>query len=291
MSDAPNTKSTTATTAAATTQAAVETFRLWEGRAPLAAGGEPRDVPEIRIFRPERADGSSIVVCPGGAYQNLAAHEADPVARMLNGTGITGIVLKYRLAPRYRHPAPLLDASRAIRTVRARAKQWELDPKRVGVLGFSAGGHLAATLSTQYDQDERDARDPVDRESARPDVSVLCYAVLTLSGISAHTGSRKNLIGADASPELIDALSAEKQVTPHTPPAFLFHTAADAGVPFENSVMYATALRKAGVPFELHVYEPGRHGVGLAENDPVLKTWPALCQRWLALRKFGRMPE
>jgi acetyl esterase/lipase len=276
----------TATTQSAA--AAAEVMRLWKGKAPLAVGDEPADVPEIAIYRPEKPDGSAIVICPGGAYMHLAPHEGAPVAQFLNRTGVTGFVLKYRIAPRYHHPAPLTDVSRAIRTVRARGKEWGIDPKRVGVMGFSAGGHLAASVSTLFDQDHRDTNDPVDRATARPDVSVLCYPVITLGGVSAHTGSRRNLIGEGAKPEMVDALSAEKQVTPHTPPAFLFHTVSDAGVPVENSVMYAMALRKAGVPFEMHLFEPGKHGVGLAEGDAVLKAWPGLLATWLSTRNFGR---
>src|SRR5205085_2038332 len=201
------------------------------------------------------------------------------------------------LAPRYRHPAPLIDVSRAIRTVRTRAKEWQLDPQRVGVLGFSAGGHLAATVSTHFDADEagRDPNDPIDQQTSRPDVSVLCYAVITLEGVSAHVGSRKALLGDIPTPPQIDALCNEKHVTPHTPPAFLFHTVADTGVPVENSIYYATALRKAGVPFEMHLFEPGPHGVGLAQAGPsphpapaALSTWPGLCATWLNGKGFGK---
>ncbi|MEO6436271.1 MAG: alpha/beta hydrolase [Tepidisphaeraceae bacterium] len=266
--------------------ASVITVRLWETRAPLATGDEPADIPEIAIHRPKQPDRSAIVVCPGGGYGALAAHEAGPIAAWLNTLGVTGVVLKYRLAPRYRHPAMLIDVSRAIRTVRARAKEWKLDEKRVGVLGFSAGGHLAATVSTQFDSDDREP-DAINDLSSRPDVSVLLYPVITLSGVSAHVGSRKNLLGDNPAPEMLDALSADRNVTAHTPPAFLFHTVADAGVPVENAILYALALRKAGVPFELHCFEPGQHGVGLAEKDPVLSVWPRLCAAWLATRRFG----
>lgn len=266
----------------------VKTLRLWEGKAPLAVGQEPADVPEIKIYRPTEPDGSVIIVCPGGGYGHLAAHEGEPVARLLNTVGVTGIVLKYRLGPRYHHPAPLMDVSRAIRTVRAKAKEWELDTSRVGVLGLSAGGHLAATVSTWFDRDDRDAKDPIDQLSNRPDVSILCYPVITLSGVSAHVGSRKALLGDNPDAALVDSLSLEKQVTPHTPPTFLFHTTSDTSVPCENSIMYATALRKAGVGFEMHLFQPGRHGVGLAEKDPVLSAWPGLCLKWLSGKKFGR---
>ena len=270
--------------------ALVTTVRLWEGRAPLAAGERKEDVPTIAVFRPKKPDGSAIVVCPGGGYHTLAPHEAEPVARWLNTLGVTGIVLTYRHAPKYRHPAPLMDVSRAIRTVRYRAKEWEIDPKRVGVLGFSAGGHLAATVSTLFDSDER-APDEINQLSCRPDLSVLVYPVITFGEISAHTGSRKNLLGDDPQREMFDHLSAEKNVNAHTPPAFILHTVADTVVPVENAILYASALRKATVPFELHCFEPREHGVGLAEKDPVLGAWTRLCATWLASRKFGRGME
>ena len=262
-------------------------MRLWEGKAPNQKGEGPDDVPTLQIFRPATApDGSAIIVFPGGGYAHLAAHEGEPVARRLGDSGVTGFVLRYRRAP-YRHPTPLLDAARAVRTVRARAKEWQLDPTRIGVLGFSAGGHLATTISTKFDDGDPNAADPIDRVSSRPDVSVLCYPVITFSEVSAHTGSRANLLGENAKQEMIDLLSAERHVTPRTPPAFLFHTMADAGVPVENSLLYAAALRKAKVPFAMHIYEQGRHGVGLAPNDPVLRTWPTLLADWLATHRFG----
>jgi acetyl esterase/lipase len=191
------------------------------------------------------------------------------------------------LAPRYRWPAAFVDVSRAIRTARAKANDWQIDPKRVGVLGFSAGGHLSATVSTLFDSDERDAADPIDQLSARPDVSVLLYQVITLDGVSAHVGSRRGLLGENPSHPMLEQLSCEKHVTPHTPPAFLFHTVADPGVPVENSMMYAAALRQAGVAFEMHLFEKGKHGVGLAREDPALSAWPGLCRTWLHARGFG----
>jgi acetyl esterase/lipase len=271
------------------TQPGNTTWRLWGGKAPLAVGDEPGDVPNLTIYRPEKPDGSALLVCPGGGYSHLAPHEGEPVAKFFNRTGITTFVLSYRLAPRYRWPAAFLDASRAVRTIRHRARELDLDPNRVGVLGFSAGGHLTTTISTHFDTDEpRDGNDPIDQQSARPDIAVPCYPVVTLEGVSAHTGSRKALLGDNPTQEMLDLLSNEKHVTPHTPPTFLFHTVADTGVPFENSLMYAQALRKAGVAFEMHLFEPGKHGVGLAENDPVLRAWPGLCATWLAYHKFGR---
>jgi acetyl esterase/lipase len=273
---------------APSTAPTAQPWRLWKDKAPLAIGDEPLDIPTITLFAPEKPDGSAIVVCPGGGYAHLADHEGAPIAKFLNQTGITAFVLKYRLGPRYHHPAPLMDVSRAIRTVRHRAKELNLDPQRIGVMGFSAGGHLTATISTIFDTDDRDAQDPIDQESARPDIAVLCYPVITFEGVSAHLGSRKNLLGENPPAELLDHLSAEKNVNPHTPPSFIFHTVSDNGVPIENSMMYAAALRKNGIPFEAHFFQPGRHGVGLAEKDPVLKAWPGLCAAWLATHKFGQ---
>lgn len=271
---------------------AAEPLRLWPDGAPNALGKEPVDVPTIMVYPAgaQETGGNrapAIVVCPGGGYGGLAAHEAEPIAKWLNTLGVTGVVLKYRLGPRYHHPVPLTDAQRAIRSVRARAAEWNIDPKRVGILGFSAGGHLAATASTQFDQGDANAADPIDRLSSRPDVSVLVYPVITFTDPHTHAGSRRNLLGDNPSQEFIDAMSAEKRVTKDTPPAFIFHTADDQAVPVENAILYASALRRHGVPFEIHIYEKGRHGVGLAENDPVLRTWPGRCADWLATKGFA----
>ena len=190
-------------------------------------------------------------------------------------------MLKYRIAPRYKHPAPFTDVSRAMRTLRHRAAEWKIDPARLAVMGFSAGGHLASTLSTQFDRAPTDAKDATDRESCRPDASVLCYPVVTLQGPGAHTGSRQNLIGKDAPQALVDELSNDLQVTQNTPPTFLFHTVDDGSVPIENALLYVSALRKQGVKFEAHLYETGRHGVGLASDDPRLSSWGMLLINWL----------
>jgi acetyl esterase/lipase len=248
-------------------------------------------VPTITVFPAPAAQGPApaIVVCPGGGYGGLAGHEAEPIARWLNTLGVTGVVLRYRLGPKYHHPVMLQDAQRAIRTVRARASEWNVDPKRVGILGFSAGGHLAATASTQFDAGRADAEDAIERQSSRPDVSVLVYPVITMTDPHTHRGSRENLLGKSPAAEQVEAMSAEKRVTKDTPPAFIFHTADDQAVPVENALLYAMALRKNGVPFELHVYEHGRHGVGLAQGDAVLGTWPARCADWLAGKGFGAM--
>ena len=270
-----------------TTVLAEEPIVLWPDGAPGAAGKEPVDIPTLTPYFPpaSKATGAAIIVCPGGGYSHLADHEGRPVAEWLNTLGITAFVLKYRLGPRYHHPAPLLDAARAIRTVRARATEWHLDPTRIGILGFSAGGHLAATIGTHFDAGKADASDPIDRFSSRPDLMVLIYPVITMKEFT-HAGSKKMLLGEQPTPELITLLSNDEQVTKETPPAFLVHTADDPGVPVENSLRFAEALRKARVPVEIHIYEHGPHGFGLGTKDPILATWPQRCAEWLRMHGF-----
>jgi acetyl esterase/lipase len=257
---------------------------LWPGGAPGAVGDEPADKPSlsIHVAPKEKANGAAVVVCPGGGYGGLAdSYEGHGVADWFNSLGVTAMVLKYRLAPRYRHPAPLADAQRAIRLVRARASEWQVDPRRIGILGFSAGGHLASTAGTHFDAGRDDAEDAIERQSCRPDFLVLCYPVVTMTGEYAHIGSRNNLLGDGADPKLFEELSNQQHVTSDTPPTFMFHTSEDSVVPPENSVMFYLALRKASVPAELHVYEKGRHGVGLAQSDPALSSWPGRLAAWL----------
>lgn len=263
-------------------------MRLWPGDAPLAKGSAPEDIPTISLYLPpaDKATGAAIVVCPGGGYGRLADHEGHGYAVWLNSLGIAAAVLKYRLGPAYHHPAMLYDVGRAIRTLRARATEWKLDPNRIGVMGSSAGGHLAATAATHFDAGNPQADDPIDRVSSRPDLAILCYPVITLTEPSLHRGSRDNLLGKEPSSDLIELLSNEKQVSEKTPPTFLFHTADDSAVPVENSLMFAAACRKNKVPVELHVYESGRHGVGLAQDNPVLKSWPDLLAGWLHKHGF-----
>lgn len=264
---------------------------LWPQGAPGAVGQEDRDRPSLSIHLPprERANGTAVVICPGGAYGFLAAdHEGKQPAQWLTERGVTAFVLKYRLAPRYRHPAMMQDAQRAIRTVRAQAKDWNIDPRRIGIWGFSAGGHLASTAGTHFDDGKADAPDPIDRVSCRPDFLILCYPVISLNPPYAHMGSRTNLLGKDADPKLVEELCNDRQVTSKTPPTFLFHTDEDNGVVPENSVLFYLALRKAKVPAELHVYEKGRHGVGLAPRDPVLSSWPGRLEAWLNVRGLLR---
>jgi len=266
---------------------AKEPIVLWPDGAPGALGKDPVDIPTLTAYLPakEKMTGAAIIVCPGGGYTHLAEHEGRPVAEWLNSLGVTAFVLKYRLGPRYHHPAPMQDALRAMRLVRARAAEWGLDPKRVGILGFSAGGHVASTAGTHFDLGKSDAKDAIERASSRPDLMILIYPVITMKE-KTHAGSKKNLLGPEPSPELVTLLSNEEQVTKDTPPTFLVHTSTDTAVPVENSLLFVTALRRAGVPVEFHLYERGPHGFGLGLKDPILATWPARCADWLRVHGF-----
>ena len=257
---------------------------LWPNGAPDAKGTEAADKPTLTIFFPSegKANGSAVVVCPGGGYQFLAEdHEGKQIGEWYAKHGITAFMLKYRIAPRYRHPAPLQDAQRAIRTVRARAKDWHIDPKRIGIMGFSAGGHLASTAGTHFDDGKPDATDPVEKASCRPDFLVLCYPVITLEPPYTHVGSRNNLLGKDAPDDLVKDLSNHLRVTERTPPTFIFHTDEDKAVLPENAILFYMALKKAKVPAELHIYEKGPHGVGLAQKLPAASSWPDRLADWM----------
>jgi len=269
-----------------------DAFPLWPDGAPGALGKADADIPTLTPFfpDPEKASGAVMVVCPGGGYGGLAPHEGKTYAQWFNSNGVAAFVLKYRLGSSgYRHPVMLQDAARAVRLVRSRAAEWKLDPKRVGIIGSSAGGHLASTLVTHFDAGKPDATDLIERESSRPDLGILCYPVITMGG-NTHSGSRDNLLGKNPSPDLIKLLSNELQVTSETPPCFLFHTVEDKAVPVENSLEFAAALRRAGVPFDLHIYQKGGHGMGLGGNpkDPSahLHPWTADCLYWLKVQKF-----
>ena len=262
---------------------------LWPDGAPGAIGEEDVDRPEIRVYQPDDVPktGTAVVICPGGGYGALATdHEGHQVARWFNSFGVTGVVLKYRLGPRYRHPAPLQDVQRAIRYTRAHAEELGVSANRVGVMGFSAGGHLASTVSTHFDSGDEDNSDPIERESCRPDFAVLAYPVISFTADFSHRGSARNLLGDDPDPELLESLSNDTQVTQETPPTFLFHTGADKGVPVQNSLVYYRALVEHGVNAELHVFQDGPHGVGLAPGDPVLSTWPDRLKDWLKSNEF-----
>jgi len=260
---------------------------LWTGAAPGALGTQDSDIPVMTVYLPRTmtANTPAIIVCPGGGYVNLAMnHEGRQVANYLNSLGIAAFVLRSRLGPRYRHPIELGDAQRAVRTVRSRAAEWRIDPARIGILGFSAGGHLAMTASTQFDAGNPSAADPIDRANSRPDFTVLGYPVISMVEPWTHQGSKNSLLGANPAADLAKSLSGELSVTKQTPPTFLFHTNADTAVPAENSVSYYLALRKAGVPAELHIFEKGPHGVGLANDDAALSEWSKLLANWLRVR-------
>jgi acetyl esterase/lipase len=266
-----------------------ELVPLWPDGAPGAVGTDDVDRPAVRIYQPQEAvrTGAAILVCPGGGYGVLASdHEGQQVAKWLNTIGVTAVVLKYRLGPRYHHPAPLNDAQRGLRYIRAHAADLGVAPDRIGVMGFSAGGHLASTLSTHFDSGHADSHDPIERESCRPDFAVLAYPVISFTADFSHRGSARNLLGDNPDPELLKSLSNEMQVTNQTPPTFLFHTSEDKGVPVQNSLVYYRALVEHGVPAELHVYQNGPHGVGLAPGDPVLSTWKERLAAWLKANGF-----
>ena len=270
-----------------TTPGAQAPIVLWPGGAPNAVGTEEVDVPTLTPYQPASPapTGTGVVICPGGGYASLAMdHEGRQVAAYFNGLGVTAFILKYRLGPRYRHPSMLDDAQRAIRYVRAHATEYGLRGDRIGIMGFSAGGHLASTAGTQFAPPVPASTDPIERHGSRPDFLILGYPVITFVESYTHKGSRERLLGNEQHPDRTMALSNDRRVTPETPPTFLFHTNADKGVPPENSVDFYLALRRAGVAAELHIYEQGQHGVGLAPADPVLRSWPDRLTDWLKVR-------
>ncbi len=264
-------------------------FPLWKDDAPGALGKADHDIPTLTPYIPAEPNGTAVVVCPGGGYGALASHEGKDYALWLNRLGIMAFVLKYRLGSNgYRHPVMLNDAARALRTVRTQSKGWGLDPKKIGIMGSSAGGHLASTLLTHFDAGNPNSADVIERTSSRPDFGILCYAVISF-GKYAHVGSRENLIGKTPDPELVKNLSNELQVSAQTPPTFLWSTADDQAVPVENSLLFAEALRAKKVPFDLHVYESGPHGIGLQgkPDSDNLHPWTKELARWLKSKGWG----
>jgi acetyl esterase/lipase len=269
--------------------------RLWEAQAPGAQGTAQtekadNDIPTLTIYPPppDKNNGAAFVICPGGGYGGLAAHEGKPVADWANLHGATGLVLRYRLGPKYHHPVMMNDVNRAIRMARAHAEEWKIDPSRIAVVGFSAGGHLASTAATHWDKGNPDASDPVDKASSRPDAAILVYPVISMSPPFTHGGSRNNLLGRDPDEKLVELMSNERQVTKETPPTYLVHSSDDKVVPIENSLEFATALSKNHVPFAARFFDHGGHGFGMGGNDPELKTWPESCFQWLDHRGFFR---
>ncbi len=263
---------------------------LWPDGAPGALGTSSNDIPTLTAYLPEAAKvtGAAMVICPGGAYAHLAPHEGNDYALWLNQQGVTCFVLKYRLAPSgYHHPAMLNDAARAVRWVRANADEFKIDAQRVGIMGSSAGGHLAATLLTHFDAGKPDSTDAVERQSSRPDLGILCYAVISM-GEFTHQYSKENLLGTNPPPELVKLMSNELQVSRRTPPCFLWTTFEDTVVPMENTLSFADALRRKRVPFDLHIYQKGGHGMGLKDKAPFANPhpWAADCLFWLKEQKF-----
>ena len=264
---------------------------LWPNGAPGALGNTTNDIPTLTPYLPDgtNATGAALVICPGGGYAHLAPHEGNDYALWLNQHGVTCFVLKYRLgSDGYRHPAMLHDAARAVRWVRAHAADYKIDPHRVGIMGSSAGGHLASTLMTHFDSGDAGSSDVIERQSSRPDLGILCYAVITM-GKYTHQGSKFYLLGTNPPPELVRSLSNELQVTTNTPPCFVWATDEDNAVPMENSLMFVEALRKNHVPFDFHIYEKGRHGIGLKDKPPFLHPhpWANDCIFWLKQRGYA----
>ncbi len=261
-------------------------IELWPAGVPGVLGTGDEHCPAIEPYLLPGERNAAVIVCPGGGYGMRADHEGGPVAEWLNSLGISAFVLRYRVAP-YQYPSALRDAQRALQTVRMRADEYGIDPGRLGILGFSAGGHLASATSVLYGTGEEESSDPVERESSRPDFSILCYPVISMDPEVTHQGSKTNLLGEEPPEDLVHLLSSELQVTADTPPAFLWHTADDASVPVENSLRMAAALARHGVPFDLHVYTHGRHGLGLADEEPHTRNWTVACASWLKLNGYA----
>jgi acetyl esterase/lipase len=262
---------------------------LWGDTIPGPTSSDKDNVPTLTAYLPpaDKATGTAVVVCPGGGYSGRATgHEGKEIADWLNARGVAAFVLKYRTVGESKikpplQPGPMLDVQRAIRTVRAKAADLKLDPKKIGVWGFSAGGHLASTAATHFDDGKPDAADPIERQSSRPDFAILAYPVITM-GPGTHGGSKNNLLGPNPDPKLVEFYSNEKQVTEKTPPTFLFHTAEDRAVPIQNSRLFKAACEKHKVPVELVEYEKGAHGVGLGLKSGLpLADWSNKLEAWM----------
>jgi acetyl esterase/lipase len=262
---------------------------LWAGGAPGALGTSDEDIPTLTPYIPAaNPTKTAVVIAPGGGYQHLAfAKEGTDVAQWLNARGVAAFVLKYRLGPRYHNPIELDDAQRALRTVRANADKYGIAPDHIGMWGFSAGGHLTASAGTNFDAGKPDSPDPIERQSSKPDFLILAYPVITMSDPYAHTGSRKFLLGDNPTEADLQLMSPELHVTPLTPPTFLFSTTDDKTVPVMNSVLFYSALVKAGVPAEMHIFQHGAHGSGLAPANPQLRVWTDLLIKWMRERGYA----
>jgi acetyl esterase/lipase len=259
-------------------------FYLWPKGAPLANGTDEKDKPRIAVFLPKQpSTTSSVIICPGGGYGGLSEPgEGSDLAIWFNGLGLTAFVLEYRVSP-YHHPVELMDAARGMRWVRSHAAEYHISPDRIGIVGSSAGGHLAATLSTLYDEGDKSAEDPIDRLSSKPAFTILLYPVLSPQAKGTE-GSLKKLLGEPLDPKSVELLSPEKHVTAQTPPAFLAAADDDHSVDATNSAIYWKALHDAAVPAELHIFQRGAHGFGVGWADFITGQWRQLCINWMLYR-------
>ncbi len=256
-------------------------MKLWENNTPYFDSSIGQAEPEIIPYLADGENTPAIVVCAGGGYTHRAPHEAEPVAEWIQSMGISAFIVTYRLTP-YTYPAILADVQRAIRLVRYKAKEFNVDPNKVGVLGFSAGGHLAMTSALHYDLAE-DSGDEVDKMSPKPDAAILCYPVVTMCEDYLHWGSMNYFLGGKTEDmELRKKFSGERNVTPDTPPMFIWHNSDDKGVPVQNSLRLAEALAKNNVLYEMHIYPQGGHGPGLAKDKGRCAEWTLSCGNWLA---------
>jgi acetyl esterase/lipase len=260
-----------------------DVIRLWKDRAPRSTGDKDADIPTITAYLadPAKANGAAVVICPGGGYSGLTmTYEGVDVAKWFNQHGVSAFVLKYRISP-YGQPAPLLDGQRAIRLVRLNAKAWGIDYKRIGIMGFSAGGHVASSVGTHWDKYVPGSDDPVLGQSCRPDFMILVYPVITMKDKITHPGSRKVLLGDHPPQKLINLYCNEEQVKDDTPPTFIVASKTDDIVPVKNSELFAAALKSHKVPYEFLELPTGGHGYGMATNDPKLSIWTDKCLEWM----------
>lgn len=263
---------------------------LWESDAPGALGKEPKDTPIVMVRLPaSQKPTGALIICPGGGYGGLAMdHEGHQIAAWANEMGLAAIICDYRHRGKgYGHPAPMLDAQRAVRMTRHHASEWNIDPKRVGIIGFSAGGHLVSTVLTHFDAGDAQSADPIAQQSSRPDYGILCYPVIMFGRPEVHKGSERNLLGDNPDKDLLESLANDKQVTSSTPPTFIMHTMEDKAVPVQNAMAFYNAMIANNVPGELHIYQNGPHGIGLAKKLPGASAWPEACHQWLKNNKFA----